>query len=269
MPGQPGQFAGAGAAGGGGPYGQGPSQASGFASVPSSGAGGNKGGKGPLIAAGALGAVALLGIGGWAVTRGGDDTDGSTEASSTAPAATESESAPADGATSSPTSSSPTSSTSSAPGSKYVTIGELVDDDSFLPEGFKGAVRKCDIEGEPANDIWIKWIDDPAVTSHYCTMKLAEGDTDGVHNVQILMDDNATEAIETMKRKDGKDEFEVEDVRGGGPDVYIVKPEKYRSPQAVVHYPDKQLVAHFSGKGDSDEQAKEYLQGELKKFGFR
>ena len=271
MPGQPGQFAGAGAAGGGGPYGQGPSQASGFASVPSSGAQQNKGGKGPLIAAGALGAVALLGIGGWAVTRGGDDTDGSTEASSTAPSVNESETAPADNTTSSAAASSPTSSTSSAPGSKYVPMGEFLGDDSFLPQQFRDVAKNCDVEGDPAQEGYtLRWIDDSTATSHFCTLDYDPADEEAFNYVDILKDSDASGAIDTMKRKDGKNDFVVEEIKGSGPDVYIVKPEKYASPQAVVYYPDRKVMFSIASSGGGDEaQKKAYLENGLKEVGFR
>lgn len=265
MPGQPGQFAGAGAAGGGGPYGQGPSQASGFASVPSSGAQQNKGGKGPLIAAGALGAVALLGIGGWAVTRGGDDTAGTNEASSTTPSVSESETAPADNTTTS----SPTSSASSVPGSKFVPIGELIGDDSFLPQQFREVAESCEVEPERANKTWIRWIEDSSVDAHYCGLAREPEENDAVKHVTLLRDDNATKAIDFMKRQDGKEDFTVEEEKGSGPEVYIVKPEKYAGPEAMVYYPDKKFAVNISSRGDDDAQRKVFLQDSLKELGFR
>ncbi|MCQ4621060.1 Hsp70 family protein [Corynebacterium sp. CCUG 71335] len=267
MPGQPGQFAGAGAAGGGGPYGQGPSQASGFASVPSSGAQQNKGGKGPLIAAGAVGVVALLGIGGWAVTRGGDDTDGSTEASSTAPSVNESGTAPADDTTSSAAASSPTSSTSSAPDAKYIPMGELIGDDGFLPQQFKDLVKTCQVEEDAAEE-WIRWIEDTSVKSHWCNIP-RDGDTESISYATILRDDNATAAIDIMKRMDGKDDFTVEEDKGGGPVVYMVKPDKYSGPNAIIYYPDKKFAVHLSSRGDDDAQKNAFIQDSLKELGFR
>nr|VDG63047.1 HSP70 family protein [Streptococcus thermophilus] len=209
----------------------------GQSSVPSSGAGGNKGGKGPLIVAGALGAVALLGIGGWAVTRGGDNTDGSNEASSTAPSVSESETPGYESAASSAARTSPTSTTSSSasPGSKFVPIGEITGDDSFLPEQFRNSLSPCDTEEHEADGIvYNKWIEDTSVKYYRCSQ---EGNNFGISFFKDVNADQAFEVVEKLPPENGSE------LSGGNPKVRTAT-DTANSPvrDVVIYYPNEKLL---------------------------
>lgn len=250
--GQPGQFGGvaagvatgvaSGSTQGSTPYGQTPTPGT----SPSSSADKNKSSKGPLLTAGALGAVALLGIGGWALTRGGGDSAETTAAGEVTPTVSDSVPAP-EGSETAPTSASAETSSSPAAagsGSQYVPVAELIGSDDFLPEQFRNSMKTCNTEAEEADGlVYNKWIWDPSVTYHRCSQ---EGNNFGL---TIFRDDNATTAFEAVEKLPSDQGSEIS---GGNPTVRTAT-NSSGSPvrDVIIYYPDEKiLISTLMREGD-------------------
>lgn len=229
------------------------------APIPSSAQNTKKKSSAPLfVGLGVVGLLAAGGLGWWALS--GNDGDDSEETTSTvaepSPEGTTA-ATPADEQTETTQQQSQPSTSaqaSSAPGSRYVSVGELLGGDEFLPQAFRDSMNKCDTEEQEAKGlVYLKWLEDPSVKYNTCTQ---EGNNTGV---VALQGDSAQRAFDHIQKLPGEDATEIE---GGNPKIFTVTTGTSGSPfkDAVIYYPDKKamFVTLMRSGGDADEEARTY-----------